>query len=168
MPTSAIFFTQSISSAAVLHAGSLQNAQRSIFPLPRDSSIITQTQPSQIILPQQNWKAVWSGSNGNIRKQIGHSSPRGGCSLNSSSSCNSATRLSHAFLCFDWCFFLHAALQYLTILHLLHVFRLPPSLPHDAQLKFAVEVMLTDDIWYLVHVVFGWCINYYYLLFLVD
>jgi hypothetical protein len=35
---------------------------------------------------------------------------------------------------------LHAALQYLTILHLLHMLRLPPSLPHEAQL--AVEVSL--------------------------
>ena len=48
-------------------------------------------------------------------------------SLNRASSCNSATYLSHAFLCFERCFFLHAALQYLTILHLLHVLvlRLP-------------------------------------------
>ena len=57
-----------------------------------------------------------------------------GCSLNKASSCNSATLLSHAFLCFDRCFFLHAALQYFTMLHLLHVLRLPPSLPHAAQL----------------------------------
>ena len=51
--------------------------------------------------------------------------------LANASSCNSATRLSH-FLCFDRCFFLHAALQYFTNLHLLQVFTLPPSLPQLA------------------------------------
>ena len=104
-----------------------------------------------MIFPQHVWKVVWPESNGNVRRQIGQSS-RGGGSLNSSSSCNSATRFSHAFLCFDRCFFLHAALQYLTILHLLHVLRLPPSLPHAAQ--FVVEVSADDD---MVHV-FSLCV----------
>ena len=99
--------------------------------------------------PQHVWKAVCPASIGKGRKQIGQSS-RGGCSLNSSSSCNSATLLSHAFLCFDRCFFLHAALQYWTILHLLHVLRLPPSLPHEAH---AVEEVSIDD---MVHVL---CFN---------
>ena len=93
-------------------------------------------------LPQHEWKAPWPVSIGKGRRQIGHSS-RCGCSLKSSSSCNSATRFSHAlsyFLCFDRCFFLHAALQYVTILHLLHVFRLPPSLPHAAQFEVEVSV----------------------------
>ena len=76
--------------------------------------------------------------------------------MNSSSSFNSATLLSHAFLCFERCFFLHAALQYLTSLHLLHVLRLPPSLPHDAH---AVVEVLVDD---MVHV----CVVY--LLFVFD
>ena len=95
------------------------------------SSVIVTIQPQQISLPQHDSKIVNRESSGNGRKQIGHSSGGGG-SLNSSSSCNSATLLSHAFLCFERCFFLHAALQYLTSLHLLHVLRLPPSLPHDA------------------------------------
>ena len=103
-------------------------------------------QPLQISLPQHKWKVISPGSNGNSRKQIGQSSG-GGCSLNNASSCNSATLLSHAFLCFDRCFFLHAALQYFTNLHLLHVLRLPPSLPHEAQ--FVVEVSIDD----MVHVI---------------
>src|SRR5210317_2613438 len=94
-------------------------------------------QPLQISLPQHDLKDDWVASIGRGRKQIGQSS--GVCSLNRSSSCNSATLLSHAFLCFERCFFLHAALQYFTTLHLLHVLRLPPSLPHWAH---AVVVVL--------------------------
>ena len=56
----------------------------------------------------------------------------GGSFLKSSSSCNSATRLLHSFLCFGLCFFLQAALQYVVSLHLLQVFRLLPSLPQLA------------------------------------
>ena len=97
----------------------------------------------QIFFPQHDSKVVWRGFNGNGRKQIGQSS-RGGCSLNNASSCNSATLLSHAFLCFERCFFLHAALQYLTILHLLHVFRSPPSLPHAAQFVVVSVLVLVD------------------------
>ena len=89
-------------------------------------------------LPQQGLKVI-PAFNGNGRKHIGHSSR--GCSLKRASSCNSATLLSHAFLCFDRCFFLHAALQYLTILHLLHVLRLPPSLPHEAQFVVVVSIV---------------------------
>ena len=63
---------------------------------------------------------------------MGQSSNGGGC-LNNCSSCNSATRLSHCFLCFVRCFFLHAALQYITSLHLLHLFVTSvPSLPQLA------------------------------------
>ena len=62
--------------------------------------------------------------------QIGHSSRS--TSLNNCSSCSSATLLSHAFLCFFLCFFLHAALQYFTILHLLHTLLM--SLPFLPQL----------------------------------
>ena len=64
---------------------------------------------------------------GNRWKQIGQSSSGGGC-LNSSLSCNSAARSaaslicsSHCFLCFDRCFFLHVALQYVAFLHLLQL-----------------------------------------------
>ena len=133
------FFTRSTCSASELGVGTLQNAQRPTFPLPLASSHIASIQPLQITLPQHDLKVVWPVSNGNGRKQIGQSS-RGGCSLNSSLSCSSATAtlFLHTFLCFDQCFFLHAALQYLTIWHLLHVLRLPPSLPHAAQ--FVVEV----------------------------
>ena len=89
--------------------------------------------------PQHVWKVVRCDSIGKGRKHIGQSA-RGGGSLNKASSCSSATRLSQAFLCFDRCFFLHAALQYLTILHLLHLLRLPPSLPHEAHAVVEVSI----------------------------
>ena len=79
--------------------------------------------------------------------QIGQSSFSGGIlnnfsscnsaarlSRSSSSSCNSATRLSQSFLCFDLCFFLQDALQYVAALHLLQILGLLPSLPQLAQI----------------------------------
>ena len=69
------------------------------------------------------------------RKQIGQSSLGGG-SLNSASSRSSAALILQSCLCFGQCFFWHSALQYLTCIHDLHVFRLTPppaSLPHSAQ-----------------------------------
>ena len=104
---------------------------------------------STIMLPRLSYTSAWQhplhivfsaachvllplSIDGNRRKQMGQSPCWGGGSLNNASSCNSATRLSHCFLCFDRCFFLHAALQYLASLHLLQIFRLLPSLPQLA------------------------------------
>ena len=69
---------------------------------------------------------------GRRRKQMGQSPYWGGGSLNNALSCNSATILSHCFLCFDLCFFFHAALQYFTAVHLLQMVRLLPSFPQLA------------------------------------
>ena len=114
-------------SLAELGSGVLQNAQMSFAPL----STMANIQPMQISFPQHEWKANWSAL-GKGSMQMGHSSGGRG-SLNNFSSYNSATRLSHFFLCFDRCFFLQAALQYLTESHLLHAFILsPPSLPQFA------------------------------------
>ena len=65
--------------------------------------------------------------------------------MNNFSSYISATRLSHFFLCFDLCFFLHAALQYFTKSHLLHEFILSPSpsLPHAAHTAAVLIILLS-------------------------
>ena len=109
--------------------------------------------PLQTTLPQHAMYLNPVFSDGNRIKQIGQSSAGGGC-LNNSSSCNSAacsaaslTCSSHSFLCLCLCFFLHAALQYLTCLHLLHVLFISlPSLPQfahiDTILSSSVELML--------------------------
>ena len=93
--------------------------------------------PLHIVFPQHVWYILPVYSDGRSRKQIGQSPNSDGGGLNSFSSCNfaarSAARLqcsSHCSLCLCRCFFLHAALQYFVILHLLHVFILSlPSLP---------------------------------------
>ena len=105
-------------------------------------------QPLHITFPQHDSKVTCLPSKGSGNRQRGHSSGGGG-SLNNCSSCNSATLLSQAFLCFVRCFFLHAALQYVTDLHLLHVFRLVPCLPHAAQVCYCIfsdvsSVLLSD------------------------
>ena len=85
--------------------------------------------PLHIIFPQHDMYLLPLPIVGNRRKQMGQSPYSLGGSLNNASSCNSATRLSHCFLCFDRCFFLQAALQYVASLHLLQMFGLIPSLP---------------------------------------
>ena len=90
---------------------------------------------------------------------MGHSSRCGGC-LNKASSCISAIRLSHFFLCFDLCFFLHAALQYVTILHLLQELRLLPSLPqlaHFDKVGSLLPSVLILLVLILLSGVFMWC-----------
>jgi len=68
---------------------------------------------------------------------MGHSSFGGG-SLKRASSCNSAARCLHGFLCFGQWFRWHVGLQYLTSIHDLHALRLMPSpfssVPQLAQL----------------------------------
>ena len=102
--------------------------------------------------------------------QIGQSSNGGGC-LKSLSSCSlaafSAALLrcsSQSFLCFDLCFFLHAALQYITILHLLHVFVMPlPSLPQLAQILDKPFNVLLLDIMSYVNFLMSILISYLHL-----
>jgi hypothetical protein len=70
------------------------------------------------------------------RKQMRQSSFGGG-SLKRASSCNSAARCLHGFLCFGQWFCWHLRLQYLTSIHDLHALRLTPSpssTPQSAQL----------------------------------
>ena len=93
-----------------------------------------------ISFPQHALYLLPVSSDGKGSMQIGQSSFGAGC-LKSSISCNSATRLSHFFLCLDRCFFLQAALQYFASLHLLQMFRSLPSLPQHAHLSISVHVM---------------------------
>ena len=76
-------------------------------------------------------------------KQIGQSSSGGGC-LNNSSSCNSAERFLHGFLCCGRWAIWHSRLQYFTILHAVHDLRSSPSLPQFAHIdtfSFSVAVL---------------------------
>ena len=76
--------------------------------------------------------------------QIGHSSRSGG-SLNRSSSCNSADRFLHAFLCWGRCAIWQSRLQYLTILHAMHAFKSPllsSSLPQLAHMLLVVDMFV--------------------------
>ena len=50
----------------------------------------------------------------------------GGSLLNSASSCNSAARFLHAFLCTGRCAIWQSRLQYFTILHAVQAFKPPP------------------------------------------
>jgi len=55
--------------------------------------------------------------------------------------------LSHSFLCLCRCFFLHDALQYFTILHLLHLlFTSSPSLPQLAHTD--IDILLSSVLMY--------------------
>ena len=74
------------------------------------------------------WYICSDTSTGNVCIQIGHSSFGGG-SLKRASSCSSAARFLHSFLCLGQCALWHVTSQCLTSLHGLHVLRLSPSLP---------------------------------------
>ena len=59
--------------------------------------------------------------------------------MNRASSCNSAARFLHIFLCRGRCAIWQSRLQYLTSLHAVHAFKLsPPSSPHAAHLVIVV------------------------------
>ena len=132
-PTSIRFSSLSIISLVEEVFGVLQNGHfSSAIMLPRLSYTSAWQHPLQIIFPQHDLYRLPLSIVGRRRKQMGQSPCRGGGSLNNASSCFSATRLSHSFLCFDRCFFLQAALQYVDSLHLLQMFRLLPSLPQLA------------------------------------
>ena len=104
-----------------------------------------------MVFPQQAMYACPKPSLGIRRKHIGQSSSnRGGC-LNKASSCNCATLLSHCFLCFVRCFFLQAALQYITSLHLLHVLvTLVPSLPQLAHVLDDIDNWVKLEVYVLL------------------
>ena len=90
--------------------------------------------PSQMILPQHDLYTCIFEYNGSSKKQMGHSSRLGG-GLNKASSCNSATRLLHSFLCCGRWACWQAMEQYFTSLHAVHVFSPSPPFPqaaHDA------------------------------------
>ena len=98
------------------------------------------------ILPQHAIYIRPDSRVGNRIIQIGQS--KWGGRLNNFSSYNSATRLSQAFLCFVQCLFLHAALQYITDLHLLQLF--VTSLPSLPQLAHALDEQLVTLLMRLV------------------
>ena len=121
----------------------LQKGQELGLPLFVLCSWCAWLQPQQIILPQHALKDFPIAVLGNITKQIGQSSPFGGC-LNSSSSCNSAARFLHALLCWGRCEIWQPLPQYFTSLHAGHAFSFAsvssalPQLAHDvASLELA-------------------------------
>jgi hypothetical protein len=138
-PASLLLINTLFNSLSDLGATTLQNGHLLLSTsLPWWSYRGAWQHPLHIVFPQHAIYLVPDVNVGRRRKQIRQSSSFGGC-LNSFSSCSSAIRLSsslcfsaasltcssHCFLCLCLCFFLHVALQYFTILHLLHILLAP-------------------------------------------
>ena len=110
--------------------------------------------PLQITFPQHVWYLFPKLSIGTRKKQIGHSSSGGGC-VNNASLCISTARFLHSFLCCGQWAFWHSALQYFTILHVPHFFRLSllsSPLPQLAHVNKDVLLLLP-----MIRELFCWC-----------
>ena len=96
--------------------------------------------PLQITFPQHFFHLNPVTGVGIRRKQIGQSPYRRGGSLNNSISVIISNTSFTCLLMLDLCFFLQTALQYFTILHLLHML-LAPSLPQLAHISDTFKLL---------------------------